>query len=124
VLFVSASAASAFAQTLQITVHLSAGPKVHSAPTLGLAPLTIEQAMQAAGVSYTASWFSSVPGYAAMIIDGQPSSTNGNFGSPFWWACVNGYSRTAGLQTFIKGGDQVDWLWVTQPNQCTNDQKR
>jgi hypothetical protein len=106
---------------IQIAVHLSTGLKQHAAPTLGAAPVTLEWAMQAAGVAYTASWFSSVPGYAAMIIDDQPATTNGKFGSPFWWACVNGYSSAAGLQTFIKGGDQIDWLWVTEGNKCPKD---
>lgn len=116
----AADGSSGTPSSIQITVHLTAGDKPHTAPTLGAAPVTLEWAMKAAGITYSASWFPSVPGYAAMIIDDQPSSTTGKFGSPFWWACINGYSSAAGLQTFVKGGDQVDWLWVTD-GKCPKD---
>jgi hypothetical protein len=105
---------------VQITVHTAAGNQQHIAPTLGQAPLTLEQAMEAAGVHFTATWFPSVPGYAAMIIDGDPSNTTGNFSSPFWWACINGLSSAAGLQTLVKAGDQVDWIKVTV-GKCPKD---
>ncbi len=118
-----ATAASATAQSLgqiSITVHTSGGDQKHTAPAVGQAPVTLEQAMQTAGVTYTATWFSSVPGYAAMIIDGQPSTTNGNFATPFWWVCINGYSSAAGLQTLVKAGDQIEWSWVTT-GKCAKD---
>ncbi|HEU0147005.1 MAG TPA: hypothetical protein VFR21_09020 [Bradyrhizobium sp.] len=105
---------------IQITVHTSQGDRSHTAPALGLAPVSLERAMQGAGIVYTATWFPSVPGYAAMIIDGDPDKTTGSFETPFWWACVNGFSSAAGLQTSIKGGDQVEWFKLSA-GKCPSD---
>ena len=97
--------------TVEMTVHTTKGSVPHSAPMLGKAPMTLEGAMQAAGVPYTATWFPNVPGYAAMIIDGEPATTTGQLASPFWWACIDGYSSAAGLQTLVRAGNRVDWTW-------------
>lgn len=105
---------------VQITVHTSHGDRSHAAPVLGQAPISLERAMQGAGITYTATWFPSVPGYAAMIIDGDPDKTTGGFETPFWWACINGFSSAAGLQTLVKGGDQVEWLKLSA-GKCPND---
>lgn len=106
--------------SIQITVNTNTGVRQHSAPTLGQVPLTLEKAMQAAGVPFTSTWFPSVPGYAAMIIDGDPDKTTGGFEASFWWACINGYSSAAGLQTLVKSGDQVEWTRMTQ-GKCPKD---
>jgi hypothetical protein len=82
--------------------------------------MSLERAMQTAGVTYTATWFPSVPGYAAMIIDGEPDKTTGGFESTFWWVCINGYSSAAGLQTLVKSGDQIEWFRLTT-GKCAKD---
>jgi len=76
--------------------------------------------MQAGSVVYTATWYPSVPGYAAMIIDGEPAVTTGSFETTFWWACIDGYSSAAGLQTLVKAGVQVEWFRVTN-GKCPKD---
>jgi hypothetical protein len=105
---------------IQITVHTSTGDRQHSSPTLGQLPLSVEDAMKGAGVQYTVTWFPSVPGYAAMIIDGEPDKTTGKFESKFWWLCINGYSSAAGLQTSVKSGDVLEWSLVTK-GKCAKD---
>ena len=108
------------ADEISMTVHHTAGDKSFVVPTLAGLPLNLEETMKAARVSFTVSWFPSTPGYAAMIIDGDPSSTTGNFGSPFWWVCINDYSAAAGLQTLVKGGDKVEWS-LTAQGKCPKD---
>ena len=112
--FVSSPVWAGSPNQIRITVHTSTGDREHLAPTVGQAPISLERAMQAAGITYTATWFPNVPGYAAMIIDGDPSKTNGDFGTPFWWACIDGYSSAAGLQTLIRDGMHVEWSLLSE----------
>lgn len=118
-----AVAVPAYAQAptqVQIVVHESSGDKSFTAPVVGQAPVSLEEAMKGAGMTFTATWFPSVPGYAAMIIGGEPAQTTGGFSTPFWWACINGYSSAAGLQTFVKSGDQVEWFLLSE-GKCAKD---
>ena len=70
--------------------------------------------MKAAQMKFTATWYPSVPGYAAMIIDGHPGSTTGELGDEFWWLCVNDTSASKGMAQMIGGGDEVSWSYVSQ----------
>lgn len=110
------------AQTIEITVN-GVSPGKFVAPAQGQLPITIEQAMQAAGVSYTASWFPNVPGYGAVIIQGLPASTSGTLGSTYWRVCVDGFSAAAGMQTYVKAGSIVEWAYGTT-GKCPKDSAR
>ena len=70
--------------------------------------------MKAAEMAFTVTWYPSVPGYAAMIIDGHPDSTSGNLGDEFWWLCVNEASATEGMAQMIGGGDKLSWNFVSK----------
>jgi hypothetical protein len=72
--------------------------------------------MQNAGVQYTATWFPSVPGYAAMIIDSDPATTTGKFDPTFWWLCIDGFSSAAGLQTLVNAGAQLGGVEFQKAN--------
>lgn len=112
-LLVSAGAAQAETDSIAIVVNTTKGAITHVAPVLGKAPISVERAMQAAGLPYTATWFPNIPGYAAMIIEDEPATTSGGFGTPFWWLCVNGYDSASGMQTLVKAGDALEWSLVT-----------
>jgi hypothetical protein len=82
---------------------------------------TVEKAMQQAGMQYTATWYASVGGYALMIAEGTPPSTNGGFGSPFWWLCLNNRSVNSGMSAQpVNDGDRIDWYFITVAK-CTGD---
>lgn len=118
--FLAAPVHSQSTDTVEISVQTSSGTNTYAASVVGMTPVMLETAMQSAGIEYTVSWFPSVPGYAVMILDGDPMTTTGKFGVPFWWACVNGFSSAAGLQTLVKSGDSVTWELVSD-GKCPND---
>lgn len=106
--------------TITITMNYPAGPTTYSANVSG--SVTVEQAMQQANMQYNATYFSGL-GYALMLFNGTPASTNGQFGSNYWWLCVNGKSATQGMSSQpVAGGDTVQWYWVTNGSDpCPND---
>lgn len=112
----------AMADEITIVVHPGSGApdKTYKAAALGMVPMTVERAMQSAGMKYTATWFPNTPGYAAMIIEGMPPTTTGNFGTSYWMVCVDGYGAAAGLQTLVRAGNQVEWSLVTG-GKCPKD---
>ena len=87
--------------------------------------ITVERAMQQAltpsgtPLSYTATYFQKPAGYAAMIINGTPSTTNGKFGTTYWALCVNGKAANLGMSAQpVKNGDKVLWTYTTYPPAC------
>lgn len=87
--------------------------------------ITVERAMQQAltpsgtAISYTATYFHNPPGYAAMIINRTPSTTNGTFDKTYWALCVNGKAADQGMSTqTVKNGDKVLWTYTTYPPKC------
>lgn len=103
----SVCAQTASPSNITITVIVDSSSAIYTVNTPTFAAMTIEQAMQAAAIQYTATWFPSVPGYAAIIINGMPKSTTGSFGSPYWEFCLNGYTAAAGMQTLTKSGNKI-----------------
>jgi hypothetical protein len=103
-----------------ITMNYPAGPSTYTANISG--PVTVEQAMQQANMQYNATYFAGL-GYALMLFNGTPASTNGQFSSNYWWLCVNGKSATQGMSSQqVMGGDTVQWYWVTNAaDPCPND---
>jgi len=110
--------ADAQTSNVTITVHVTT-PKVYHVP---VSPgTTVEKAMQLAKMQYNATWYPSVGGYAAMILEGTPPTTTGSFGSPFWWLCINDLSASAGMSAQqVSNGDNVDWYYVTD-GKCPKD---
>lgn len=80
--------------------------------------ITVERAMQQAltpsgtPIAYTATYFHNPAGYAAMIINGTPKTTDGAFGSKFWSLCVNGKPAKDGMSIeTVKNGAKVLWVY-------------
>ena len=96
--------------------------------TASSTPITVEGAMQQAitpygtAINYTASYYHAPAGYAAMIINGMPKSTTGNFGATENWSlCVNGKAANQGMSAMtVKNGDKVLWTYGTYPPNCNN----
>lgn len=87
--------------------------------------ITVERVMQQAltpsgtALSYTATYFHNPAGYAAMLINGTPATTNGNFGSTYWALCVNGKAADLGMSAqTVKNGDKVLWTYTAYPPNC------
>jgi hypothetical protein len=106
--------------SITITMNYPAGPSTYTANVSG--SVTVEQAMQQASMQYNATYFAGL-GYALILFNGTPASTNGTFGSSYWWLCVNGKSATQGMSSQqVSGGDSVQWYWVTNGSDpCPND---
>lgn len=103
-----------------IVVHETSG-QAKTYPVQGSGNLTVEQAMQLAGMKYAVTYFPNLNGYAAIQIDGVPKTTNGNLGSPAWYLCINGMSAHAGMsKQEVADGDQVAWYY-TKKFQCPKD---
>lgn len=97
-----------------ITLHLPNGT-TSSTPATGPAGMTVERAMQSAGLKYNVTYFKGL-GYALMQVMGQPPQTSGDFtaGSPFWFLCVDDLNPNMGMSSKrLRNGDRVDWYWVT-----------
>lgn len=88
--------------------------------------ITVERAMQQAltpigtALSYTATYFHNPAGYAAMIIDGTPKSTNGSFGEKYWALCINGSLADKGMSAQrVTNGTKVLWVYGKYPANCS-----
>jgi hypothetical protein len=93
--------------------------------TASASSITVEKAMQQAltpsgtAISYTATYFHNPAGYAAMMINNTPSTTNGTFGSTYWALCVNGKAADLGMSSqTVKNGDKVLWTYTSYPPNC------
>jgi len=106
--------------SITITMNYPAGPSIYTANVSG--PVTVERAMQQGNMQYNATYFAGA-GYILMLFNGTLASTNGQFGSDYWWLCVNGKSATQGMSSQqVVGGDTVQWYWVTNgADPCPND---
>ena len=123
-MFAQLSTAQEAAASIPITMSFPGGPSNFTASVSGT--VTVEKAMQVAGIKYTATNFSQSLGYALMLFFPSPNSpfpasTNGNFGSTFWWLCVNGRSANQGMSFQpVSAGDKILWLWTNRAV-CPND---
>jgi hypothetical protein len=91
-----------------LVVHFPNGT-APSFPVTGQTGMTVEQLMQRAKLKYTATFFPSVGGYALMQVQNVPPQTNGQFGSPFWWLCVNEVSAKLGMSAqTVMNGDEIE----------------
>jgi Domain of unknown function (DUF4430) len=106
--------------SIAITMNYPGGPSNYAAKVSG--PITVEQAMQQANIQYNATYFAGY-GYALMLFNRTPASTNGQFGSSYWWLCVNGKTPKQGMSSQqVSPGDSVQWYWVTKGSDpCQND---
>ena len=108
--------------TISITVAHPKGSTEYSAPVEKNDMLSVEDAMKAAGMQFTVTWYPKLPGYAAVIIDGDPPLTTGGFFKDFWWLCINGASSQKGMGHLLRPGDKVLWSWVRKAEGvCPND---
>lgn len=104
--------------TVAINIHLPGGVANYSAPAS--ASQTVEHAMQhatntngGAALSYTATYFQSQSGYAAMAISSHPPIITGNFGTYYWLLCVNGQPAGNGMSSQqVTSTDIVDWYYT------------
>src|SRR5262249_6291851 len=104
---------------ITITVHVTPTPKTYS---VQVSPgTTVETTMQQAKMQYTATWFPSVGGYSPMILENTPSTTNGAFGSQYWWLCINEVSAQLGMSAQPDNdGDTIGWYYISDAK-CPRD---
>lgn len=95
---------------VNITVHLPNGDKTFAAPAAS--PLSVENAMKAAEVSFTATFYPGI-GYATVAVSGYPEAVTGGFGLTNWHLCVNGKTANKGMSDMmVQDGDNVDWQYL------------
>jgi hypothetical protein len=78
--------------------------------------ITVENAMQQAGIKYVTAWFPNLRSNALLIAEGNPVSTTGDLGSPFWFLCINGKNPGKGMTTarIPSARSKVEWFWTTE----------
>lgn len=97
---------------VNITVHLPNGDKTFAAPVAS--PLSVEDAMKAAKVSFTATFYPGI-GYASVAVAGYPEAVTGGFGLTNWHLCVNGKTADKGMSAMmVKDGDNVNWRFLVK----------
>ncbi|MGJ4992777.1 hypothetical protein ACQR0Z_00065 [Bradyrhizobium sp. HKCCYLS3077] len=116
----AATTIGAAAQTVALTFNIPGQPPV-SHPAKWRPGITVEQAMQGAGIKYVTAWYPRL-GNALVIAEGTPLVTNGGLGSPFWWLCVDGKAPKRGgkdvgmSQALIPSArSTVTWSWTIEP---------
>lgn len=96
---------------VSITVHLPNGDMSYAAPAA--APMSVEDVMKAAEISFTATYYPGI-GYAAVAVSGYPEAVTGGFGVTNWHLCVNGKTADKGMSDMmVEDGDNIDWLYLT-----------
>jgi len=111
--FLAASAANAAGRNVVLTFNIPGQPPItHAAPWRP--GITVERAMQNAGIKYVTAWFPGL-GDALLIAEGTPMLTNGALGSPFWWLCVDGRSPKRGMSGAVipSPRSSVVWSWTS-----------
>lgn len=110
---VAASAVQAAGRNVVLTFNIPGqAPITHATPW---SPgMTVERAMQRAGIKYVTGWFPGL-GDALLIAEGTPMITNGALGSPFWWLCVNGRAPKRGMSEALipSARSSVVWSWTS-----------